>query len=97
MAYISTAYSVGNIVFVYRPERDSVQRMRILSMHAKCTAGSGLSSDWEVTYYAEPAMASRPSPVNTEEFSESQLYSRPEYAFPAIVHAVVQLPEMEAA
>lgn len=97
MAYIDTSHSVGNLVFFYDAASDSVRRLRILAIVAKATE-KGYAPGWEVRYHAAPADAKGTSiEASVLTYSDAELYSRPECAFPSIVEAVEPAPELEAA
>ncbi len=97
MAYINTSHSVGNIVFFYDAASDSVRRLRVLAIVAKATE-SGYAPDWEVRYHAVTANATGTGiEASVLTYSDGELHSRPEYAFPEIVHVAEPLAELEAA
>ena len=83
MAYISTSHSVGDIVFAYDDDNDSIQRLRIIGVQASSESvtryGTG---EWHVEYLARPAQAAGPN--LTRSYCGDDLHSAPRSAFPDI-------------
>ena len=90
MAYTSirTAHSVGDVVYFHDEESDTVQRGVVVGVEAR-NIQPGYSPKWTVLYQVAHKFASEP-PKHPSLISESDLHSRPEYAFPAP-------PEVDAA
>jgi len=96
MAYISTEHSVGDIVYAYDSGSDSVQRLRIVGMHASTAdAGRWGGGEWSVSYVAEPAQAKEASLAGT--YQGSRLHSTAREAFPAIPPQVAPATEQAEA
>ena len=96
MAYISTEHSVGDIVYAYDSGSDSVQRLRIVGMHASTAdAGKWGGGEWSVSYVAKPAQAKEAPLAGT--YQGSRLHYSAANAFPAILPECAPAPEQAEA
>ncbi|MCE2909397.1 MAG: hypothetical protein LW712_11195 [Burkholderiaceae bacterium] len=88
MAYITTNHGVGDIVYAYTPESDTVQRLRVTAVHAEsCNADAYGRGDFSISYSVRRAMG-EPSDA-TVKMAQDALHNSPRDAFP-------QLPAEEA-
>jgi hypothetical protein len=96
MAYISTNHSVGDIVFVYDHDTDSVQRLRVVGMSASSADATRFGGgEWEVLYMAKPAQACEAA--SSRRYSDRDLHSSARDAFPEILPECAPALETEAA
>ena len=84
MAYISTSHSVGDIVYAYDEDSDSVQRLRVIGLRALTEDATKYGSgQWRVHYVTVPAQAA--DDRTKREYLENSLHARPEGAFPDLL------------
>ena len=96
MAYISTSHSVGDIVYAYDHDTDSVQRLRVVSLTAKskdCQKYGGGS--WDIEYQCQAAQCFAGDEAAVGFYDEDALHESAREAFPAIRPAAEPaLPEV---
>jgi len=95
MAYISTEHSVGDIVYAYDADSDTVQRLRIIGLRAFSESATRYGGEWHVDYVARPARA-----LNghlSRQYAGSVLHYSAANAFPAITPEVAPAPEQAEA
>lgn len=77
---IRTAHSVGDVVYVFDSSEDSVQRMQVIGIEARCDEAS-LLPKWQVLYRCVNKWAAE-GPSTPGVYREEDVHTSPGDAFP---------------